>query len=87
MVPDQWRSRGDAEAVFLNTRGGRLSRQAAWAVIKRYGVRAGIGGELKALTTGLLYKLFLGPALMFIIFFLLRFSWVPVSSALSLMIS
>ena len=46
MVPDQWRSRGDAEAVFLNTRGGRLSRQAAWAVIKRYGVRAGIGGEL-----------------------------------------
>jgi integrase/recombinase XerD len=46
MVPDQWRSRGDAEAVFLNTRGARLSRQAAWAVIKRYGVRAGIGGEL-----------------------------------------
>jgi integrase/recombinase XerD len=46
MVPDQWRSRGDAEAVFLNTRGGRLSRQAAWAVIKRYGVRAGVGGEL-----------------------------------------
>ena len=46
MVPDRWRSRGDAEAVFLNTRGGRLSRQAAWAVIKRYGVRAGIGGEL-----------------------------------------
>lgn len=46
MVPDQWRSRIDAEAVFLNVRGGRLSRQAAWAVIKRYGVRAGIGGEL-----------------------------------------
>ena len=32
---------------------------------------AGIGGELKALTTGLLYKLLLGPALMFIIFVLL----------------
>jgi integrase/recombinase XerD len=46
MVPDQWRSRDDAEAVFLNTRGGRLSRQAAWAVIKKYGVRAGIGAEL-----------------------------------------
>jgi predicted permease len=32
---------------------------------------AGIGGELKALTTGLLYKLLLGPALMFLIFVLL----------------
>ena len=46
VVPDQWRSRDDAEAVFLNTRGGRLSRQAAWQVIKRYGTRAGIGDEL-----------------------------------------
>ena len=46
MVPDRWRSRSDAEAVFLNARGRRLSRQAAWAVIKKYGVRAGIGGEL-----------------------------------------
>ena len=32
---------------------------------------AGIGGELKALSSGLLYKLFLGPALMFMIFVLL----------------
>ncbi len=46
LVPDQWRSRGDAEAVFLNARGGRLSRQAAWAVIKKYGTRAGVGREL-----------------------------------------
>ena len=46
VVPDQWRSRDDAEAVFLNTRGGRLSRQAAWQVIKKYGTRAGIGNEL-----------------------------------------
>ena len=28
--------------MFLNTRGGRLTRQAAWAVIKKYGVRAGL---------------------------------------------
>jgi integrase/recombinase XerD len=42
MVPAQWRSRDDAEAVFLNTRGNRLSRQAAWLVIKKYGARAGI---------------------------------------------
>ncbi len=46
IVPAQWRSRDDAEAVFLNTRGGRLTRQAAWQVIKKYGSRAGIGDEL-----------------------------------------
>jgi integrase/recombinase XerD len=46
MIPNQWRSRDDAEAVFINARGGRLSRQAAWLVIKKYGTRAGIGNEL-----------------------------------------
>ena len=46
VVPAEWRSRDDAEAVFLNTRGGRLTRQAAWQVIKKYGTRAGIGDEL-----------------------------------------
>jgi integrase/recombinase XerD len=46
IVPDRWRSRDDAEAVFLNTRGGRLTRQAAWQVIKKYGARAGIGDQL-----------------------------------------
>ena len=46
VVPAQWRSRDDAEAVFLNTRGGRLTRQAAWQVTKKYGIRAGIGDEL-----------------------------------------
>mgnify|MGYP001826378528 FL=1 len=46
VVRAQWRSRDDAEAVFLNTRGGRLTRQAAWQVIKKYGTRAGIGDEL-----------------------------------------
>jgi len=46
IVPDQWRRRDDAEAVFLNTRGGRLTRQAAWQMIKKYGRRAGIGDEL-----------------------------------------
>lgn len=46
VIPPQWRSRDDAEAVFLNTRGGRLTRQAAWQVIKKYGTRAGIGDEL-----------------------------------------
>ena len=46
VVPDRWRSRDDAEAVFLNTRGGRLTRQAAWQLIKKYGVRAGLADEL-----------------------------------------
>lgn len=46
LVPDQWRRRDDAEAVFLNSRGGRLSRQAAWLVVKRYGERAGIADRL-----------------------------------------
>ncbi len=46
IAPDQWRRRDDAEAVFLNTRGGRLSRQAAWQMIKKYGVKAGIGDQL-----------------------------------------
>lgn len=46
LMPDRWRSRDDAEAVFLNTRGGRLTRQAAWQVIKGYGTRAGIADKL-----------------------------------------
>lgn len=46
LVPDRWRRRSDAEAVFLNLRGGRLTRQAAWLVVKKYGQRAGISTEL-----------------------------------------
>ena len=46
MVPDHWKRRGDAEAVFLNQRGGRLSRQGAWLVINKYGQRAGITDHL-----------------------------------------
>jgi integrase/recombinase XerD len=46
LVPGQWKRRGDAEAVFLNQRGGRLSRQGVWLILKKYGQRAGIDGEL-----------------------------------------
>jgi integrase/recombinase XerD len=46
MVPDRWKRRGDAEAIFLNPRGGRLSRQGVWLVIKKYGERAGITDHL-----------------------------------------
>ncbi|MEO6653405.1 MAG: site-specific tyrosine recombinase XerD [Ilumatobacteraceae bacterium] len=45
-VPTRWRRRGDAEAIFLNQRGGRLSRQGVWLVIKQYGERAGITDHL-----------------------------------------
>lgn len=46
LVPARWQRRDDAEAVFLNTRGGRLTRQAAWLVVKKYGRKAGLGDEL-----------------------------------------
>ena len=46
LAPARWRRRDDAEAVFLNQRGGRLTRQAAWAIVRRHGDRAGIGSEL-----------------------------------------
>ena len=46
LEPDRWRRRGDAEAVFLNQRGGRLSRQGAWLVIRQHGDRIGLGDRL-----------------------------------------
>ena len=46
LVPNRWNRRDDAEAVFLNQRGGRLSRQGAWLVIHKYGDRAGIRDHL-----------------------------------------
>jgi integrase/recombinase XerD len=42
LEPARWARRGDAEAIFLNQRGGRMSRQLAWSVVKSYGRRAGI---------------------------------------------
>jgi integrase/recombinase XerD len=46
LVPERWARRGDAEAVFLNRRGGRLTRQGAWLVVKHWGSEAGIGDKL-----------------------------------------
>jgi integrase/recombinase XerD len=43
MAPARWARRSDEEAVFLNTRGGRLSRQGAWAVVTRHAERVGLG--------------------------------------------
>jgi integrase/recombinase XerD len=44
--PERWRRRGDAEAVFLGARGGRLTRQGAWDVLRRHGQRVGLHGVL-----------------------------------------
>jgi integrase/recombinase XerD len=34
------------DAVFLNQRGGRLSRQGAWAIVRRYGERVALADRL-----------------------------------------
>lgn len=46
LAPEQFARRSDADAVFLNVRGGRLSRQGAWAIVRKYGDAAGLGGRL-----------------------------------------
>ena len=40
------RDRGDADALFVNPRGGRLTRQGCWKIVAAYGLRAGLGGRL-----------------------------------------
>jgi len=34
------------DAVFLNARGGRLTRQSCWKIVRRAGERVGLGGRL-----------------------------------------
>jgi integrase/recombinase XerD len=46
LAPSHWARRGDSEAVFLNARGGRLSRQGAWGIVRRYGNKVGLGERL-----------------------------------------
>jgi integrase/recombinase XerD len=43
MEPKKWRKRTDAEAVFLNQRGGRLTRQGAWLVLQGRADNVGLG--------------------------------------------
>ncbi len=38
--------RRDADAVFVNQRGRRLSRQGAWGIVRGYGDRVGLGERL-----------------------------------------
>ncbi len=46
MAPARWARRGDEEAVFLNQRGGRLTRQGAWGIVQEHGRRAGLERKL-----------------------------------------
>jgi integrase/recombinase XerD len=46
LAPKQWRRRGDAEAVFLNARGGRLGRQGAFAVVRTRARQAGLEAKV-----------------------------------------
>ncbi len=43
MEPRRFVRRSDAEAVFLNVRGARLSRQGAWAAVQGRAERVGLG--------------------------------------------
>ena len=43
LSPERWLRRADAEAVFLNTRGRRLTRQGAWAGVQLRAQRVGLG--------------------------------------------
>lgn len=40
------RARATGDAIFLNARGGRLTRQGAWLVVRAAGERSGLGGRL-----------------------------------------
>jgi integrase/recombinase XerD len=46
LAPERWARRDHAEALLLNRRGGRLSRQGAWGVVQKHGVRAGLADRL-----------------------------------------
>lgn len=46
MMPEQWASKADGQAVFINRRGGRLSRQGAWNIVRTRARQAGITAPL-----------------------------------------
>lgn len=46
MEPERWQSQLDQEAVWLNQRGRRLSRQGAWGAVKKRAQRVGLGAKV-----------------------------------------
>lgn len=46
LSPRQWRTRADADAVFLGRGGRKISRQAAWNIVRKYALLAGIDKDI-----------------------------------------
>jgi len=46
LVPKQWRSRDDAGAVFLGSKGSRLTRQGIWLILQKRSLAAGLSPSL-----------------------------------------
>ena len=46
LEPERWASQLDQEAVWLNQRGRRLSRQGAWGVVKKRAQQVGLGAKV-----------------------------------------
>jgi integrase/recombinase XerD len=46
LVPKRWKSRDYADAVFLGVRGTRLTRQAAFGIVRKYASLAGIKDDV-----------------------------------------
>ncbi len=46
LVPATWRSRDDADAVFLGSKGSRLTRQGAWQVLRRRAAEADLEAHI-----------------------------------------
>ncbi len=46
MEPHRWATQSDQTAVWLNRRGGRLSRQGAYAVVKKRARQVGLGAKV-----------------------------------------
>ncbi|MDE0604511.1 MAG: site-specific tyrosine recombinase XerD [bacterium] len=44
--PERWASQHDQEAVWLNQRGRRLTRQGAWGVVKKKAQQVGLGAKV-----------------------------------------
>ncbi|MHB8263707.1 MAG: site-specific tyrosine recombinase, partial [Acidimicrobiales bacterium] len=46
LEPARWKRRDDSDAIFLNVRGSRISRQGVWLVIKKRAIAAGLSGKV-----------------------------------------
>lgn len=45
-APPRWARRSDEEALFISSRGRRLSRQAAWIIVRQAAVRVGLADKV-----------------------------------------